>query len=238
MNLEDICMKTILKYITRALDLEKLHLPWTCLKKLYVQFDAERETKFNEYLYEKDVPEWIISKRYNTTSSQLNMAKFWLNDMRENWINSHDWTVNVALPKDIYAHIMAGGNTEIYAIGERNHMILQFWEIKNKKGYWRVCRTCFYNHTYKRGDKLTVQQNHRILSNEQTCSYFVTPTHWCYNCITTPLFKVYDEDLCRNEWNTHTRFRWRSETDSFWDYDTDDDSDIDINFLQILPDPE
>lgn len=226
--LENLCLHRVSGTLPTLMSVYRLGLPKIIEDKVLNVFNNNREYRFKESLHCFETPEWL-----DTDDESPHSADFLL-DMRKHFLDMWDWTVASPLPSDIYACIMQlPVSYSSFFLEDPSHFVGKRYikTVSNSPEYC-LCEPCFNRDMDYDRAIYSVEKTHSVWKINEAFRYVRDPWNWCANCVTTPLFTILNEDMCRDRNNLHKR---RRSSHMFWRYDayhTDDDSDSDefVNF--------
>lgn len=221
--LENLCLHKISGTLSELMHVYRLGLPVRVRNSVLNTFNSNREYKFKESLHCYETPDWL------DTDVNSPHTKEFLDSMREHCLDMWDWSTPTPLPADIYAFLMQLPNNFVsFFLEDPTHFVSRrFIKTPPDAPEYCLCEPCFNRDADYDRAVYTVEKTHSIWKLNDAFSYIKDPWNWCANCVTTPLFKILSEEMCRNENNLHKR---RRSSQMFWrfeNYSTDDDSDSD-----------
>lgn len=221
-DLESLAINRIVGCVDHVLDINRLGLPISLRDKVVQVFLNLREAKFRESLRCYEIPDWL------DTELAAPLSPGFILTMRQHALDMWDWTVPTPLPADLYAFIMQldNGYVSFFLENPTHFVSKRFIKTPPSGPEYCLCEPCFNRDMDYDRAIYTVEKTHSVWDIHSCMLYMKDAWNWCANCITTPLFKILSEEMCRNQYNLHTRIRsgmfWRFST-----YHSDDDSDSD-----------
>ena len=186
--------------------LYKLSLPPTLQKSLLNVFNNTREEKFKETLLSRDTPSWFEDEDSGT---HLTYTEEFLKTIRMHYLKMRDWTEPSPLPPDVYAFVMQLPS-ELFSLFWENpcHIIgRRYVKTTPDSPQYPLCEPCFRRDGYN--DRVTYgfERTHEVCGTSLISMEVKDTWNWCANCVTTPLFQIYDATRCpqRNYLLTHVK---------------------------------
>lgn len=146
----------------------------------------------------------------------------WLLSVRDAYLEMNDWTTPTRMPKDIYAFIMfLGERYHAYWMGPElsvwQHMVFFFYLKKLPTGVFvKLCPECFEEDDNWANFEYFKSQIHEVLYETQVLEKMQRKSSWCSNCVTMPLFEMYDRETCKTKWGGHNTNHARNPM--FWGF--------------------
>lgn len=221
--LYSLCLHRISGRLKQLTDVYRLGLPIRVRNNILCIFEQNRENRYIESLRCYETPEWL------STNSASPHDKRFLDSMREHCLDMWDWTTPTPFPPDVYAFLMQlPPNYVSFFLEDPTHFIIRrFIKEPIDAPQYCLCEPCFNRDMDYDRSVYWLEKTHSVWPMREALRFIHDSHNWCANCVTTPLFELLSEQMCRQKHNLHHRVR-RSQM--FWhnhNYDTDDDSDSD-----------
>lgn len=201
--LETLCIRETIRSLRGIDDCYKLPLPPMVKNRIVNTFNNTRDKKFETSLLCLETPDWLETEEEPPHSMEF------LNRARENALDFWDWTVPKPLPGDLYAFLMNQNfeYTSFFMENPTHFVSRSFLKCKPDTIEYRLCEPCFNRDMDYWIASYKVENTHSIWPLETCMTFLKDVNNWCANCITTPLFKIFDENNCRSVTNLHRRKR-------------------------------
>lgn len=219
--LEELCLRVIFSSVRQLFDLDKLVLPKVYRDRLTYMFIDLKKRKFEQNLLCLETLPLVDDSEYTPGYRNL---------LRMNALDNWDWTTPSPLPADLFAYLFQQ-NLEYnsFFIESPTHFVsVRYRKCKPDTVPYDLCRPCFLRDLDYYVSTYTRYREHHVYSSGTAIMYVLESKNWCSNCVTTPLFSIFDTEGCRRFTGLHRRVRPRS--DMFWSLNnvhSDDDSDDD-----------
>lgn len=231
--LENLCYLNVYRNVKDIFSVPKLGLPRTMENNLSYYFIDKKKLRFKKDIICTSVPSGLDG---TVTPGFMNLL--WMNDL-----DSWDWTVPTPLPAALFAYLMQQNlDYNSFFIESPTHFLtIRYTKSKPDTVPYDLCEPClnrdldFLTATYQRS------KEHSVYSDNCAMMYVLEAKNWCSNCITTPLFRIFDEQTCHNRTGLHTRLRRkRFRSGMFWNsfVESDDDSDDDTFISETYTHPK
>lgn len=227
--LADLCFLEVFRNVRDMFSVPKLGLPRALNKTLSYYFIDNKKLRFRKELVSTAVPSGLEG---TVTPGFMNLL--WMNDL-----DAWDWTVPTPLPAPLFAYLMQQNLDYMsFFIESPTHFLtIRYTKTKPDTVPYDLCEPClnrdldYFTATY------TKTKEHSVYSENCAMMYILESKNWCSNCITTPLFRIFDESTCHSRTGLHTRLRRkRMRSGMFWgshvvsDDDSDDDSFVSVPY--------
>lgn len=223
--LEEMSLLEIFQSVRDLASVFELPLPTMFKKSLTYYFIDQKKLKFKKNLYCQEVPACLEGA---VTPGYMNLLR--MNDL-DNW----DWTIPTPLPADLFHYLFSQdlSYNSFFIESPTHFMTVRFTKYKRDTVPYDMCEPCLNRDLDYWHCHYTRKREHVVYSSNTAMMYILESKNWCSNCVTTPLFRLYDERTCSNNTGLHQRLRrkrfrggmfWGSHVES--DDDSDDDSFI------------
>lgn len=217
-SLEELSTCVVGKNVNNGLDCYKLEIPNHLKENVFKAFEKDRTNRFRNFLMCSEIPDWISIETGQCTNDNGDCPihgeddirrRAWLLEIREAFLEMNDWTVPVKFPKDIYAFIMfLGTNYHSWFLGPElgvwQHLVFQHYMKKLPTGIFvNLCRECFEKDDNWCNFDYYFSKIHRVVYETEVLNWIQNKYSWCSNCITMPLFEMYDRAVCKSKWGGH-----------------------------------
>lgn len=246
-SLEKLCNVVVGKNLNGGLDAWKLEIPNHMKRSVYEAFEEERLRKFRNFLMCKEIPDWITTNSQSECNVNRSICPIhsdneflraaWLLEMRDAYLELHNWVKPSRLPKDMYAFLQFVGSQYYgYFMGPEDgywqHVVFKTFLKKMGDGLFiNLCKDCFMKDNNYEGFDYYFSKVHKVIFEHNIIEIIQQKESWCTQCVTMPLFEMYGRDICRSKWGGHTEAI--NNSGMFWEPDVSEEDESDA-YTEII----
>lgn len=231
--LADLSLLELFQSVRDLFSVSELGLPRVYREKLSYYFIDRKNLRFKSELYSVEVPACL---EHDVSPGYMNLLKM-------NELDAWDWTIPTPLPADLFVYLFKQDPVSYnsFFLEDPTHFLsVRYTKHKRDTVPYSLCEACFNRDLDYFSCFYTKTRDHCVYTTNTAMLYILESKNWCSNCVTTPLFRLYNEHDCSVHTGLHQRLRRkRFRGGMFWGshVQSDDDSDDDSFVTEHITHP-